>query len=251
MAAMQTRLIAHRCGRAYGPDCSARALAAALAGRPLAGVEGDVCITRDGALVCVHDTYLPLATTVTGWAHERSAAEVLAGRLLDGFGRATGERPLLVEELLDLVPPGVMVQLDVKAHADERLARRTVSALAALLARRADGGRVEVLSFHGAAVEQAIAHGLAARLVIWADYAPAVLARWVADRALRGVCIEHFLLDRPIVAALRDAGLSVTTGTVNDAVIAERVLAHAPDAITSDRPHELAVELAARRRPAA
>ena len=210
-----------------------------------------MCITRDDAVVCLHDTYLPLATTVTGWAHERSAAEVLAARLLDGFGRETGERPLLVDELLDLVPPGLTVQLDVKAHADEALARRTVSTLAALLARRADGGRVEVLSFHAAAIEQAVAHGLAARLVIWADYAPAVLARWAADRALLGVCVEHFLLDRPIVGALRDARLSITTGTVNNAVIAERVLAHAPDAITSDRPHELAVELAKRPRLAA
>ena len=96
-----------------------------------------------------------------------------------------------------------------------------------------------------------MAHGLAARLVIWADYTPAVLARWAADRGLVGVCVEHFLLDRPIVAALRDARLSITTGTVNNAVIAERVLVHAPDAITSDRPHELAAELAAQRRQAA
>jgi hypothetical protein len=50
---------------------------------------------------------------------------------------------------------------------------------------------------------------------------------------------------------LRDARLSITTGTVNNAVIAERVLVHAPDAITSDRPHELAAELAERRRQAA
>jgi hypothetical protein len=48
------------------------------------------------------------------------------------------------------------------------------------------------------------------------------------------------------VAALRDAG-SVTTGTVNHAAIAERALAHAPDALTTDRPHQLAAELAERR----
>ena len=118
MAAMETPLIAHRCGRAYGPDGSRRALRAALAGGPLRGVETDVCLTRDGALVCLHDPYLALGTTLTGWAHERSAADVLAGRLLDGEGRASAERPLLVDELLDLVPPGLTVQLDVKAHAD-------------------------------------------------------------------------------------------------------------------------------------
>ncbi|TML95894.1 MAG: glycerophosphodiester phosphodiesterase [Actinobacteria bacterium] len=244
---METPLIAHRCGRAYGPDSSRRALRAALAGGPLRGVETDVCLTRDGALVCLHDPYLAVGTTLTGWAHERSAADVLAGRLLDGEGRATAERPLLVDEVLDLVPPGLTVQLDVKAHADAALARRTADALAAVLSRRPDAGRVEVLSFHAAAVKQAVSHGLAGRLVIWADYAPAALARWAADLALRGVCVEHFLLGQPLVAALRDAGLSVTTGTVNHAAIAERALAHAPDALTSDRPHQLTAELAERR----
>jgi glycerophosphoryl diester phosphodiesterase len=241
---MPTPLIAHRCGRAYGPDSSRLALTRALAGGPLGGIETDVCITRDAALVCLHDACLPVATTVAGWAHERAAADVLTGRLLDRDGRKTGERPLLVDELLDLVPADMTVQLDVKAQADAALARRTVSALAALLARRADAGRVEVLSFHAAAVERAVAHGLAARLVVWADYAPAALARWAAERGLIGVCIEHFLLDGRTVAPLRDAGLSVATGTVNHAAIAERVLAYAPDAITSDRPHELAAELA-------
>jgi glycerophosphoryl diester phosphodiesterase len=248
---MGTSLIAHRCGRAYGPDSSRQALRAALAGGPLAGIETDVCLTRDGALVCLHDPCLPLVSTLTGWVHERSAADVLAGRLLTADGRVSGERPLLVDELLDLVPPELTVQLDVKAHADDALARRTVSALAAILAPRTDVGRIEVLSFHAAAVEQAAAHGLAARLVIWADYAPAALTRWATARSLRGVCIEHFLLGAPIVAALRDAGLSITTGTVNDPLIAERVLGHAPDALTSDRPHELAAELALSLRAAA
>lgn len=96
-----------------------------------------------------------------------------------------------------------MVQVDVKAHADAALAPRTVNALAAVLARRPDAGRVEVLRFHAAAVEQAVSHGLAGRLVAWADYAPAA--------------------------------------------IAERALAHAPDALTTDRPHGLAAELAERR----
>jgi len=241
---MQTALIAHRCGRAYGPDSSRKAVRAALAGGPLGGVETDVCLTRDGALVCLHDPYLPVGTTLTGWAHERPVTDVLAARLLDAAGRATAERPLLVDELLDLVPPGLTVQVDVKAHADAALARRTVDALAAVLARRPDAGRVEVLSFHAAAVEQAVAHGLAGRLVVWADYAPAALARWAADVGLCGVCVEHFLLGQPLVAALRDAGLSVTTGTVNHAAVAERALAYSPDALTTDRPHQLAAELA-------
>ena len=189
-------LIAHRCGRAYGPDSSRQAMRAALVGGPLRGVETDVCLTRDGALACLHDPYLPVGTTLTGWAHERRASEVLAGRLLDRDGRATAEPPLLVDELLDLVPPGLTVQVEVKSHADAALARCTVDALAAVLARRSDAGRVEVLSFHAAAVTQAVTHGLAGRLIIGADYAPTALARWATDVALCGV-VRRTLSSQP------------------------------------------------------
>src|SRR4051794_23978026 len=146
---METPLIAHRCGRAYGPDSSRRALRAALAGGPLGGVETDVCLTRDGALACLHDAYLPLGTTLTGWANERSVADVLAGRLLDGEGRATAERPLLVDEVLDLVPPGFTVQLDVKAHADAALARRVRRTLSARPAARCGAARRRPERYHG------------------------------------------------------------------------------------------------------
>jgi hypothetical protein len=57
-----------------------------------------------------------------------------------------------------------------------------------------------------------------------------------ATVGVRGGCVEHFLLGEPLVAALRDARLGVTTGTVNGAAIAERALAHAPDALTTDAP---------------
>ena len=50
---MDLPLIAHRCGRAYGPDSSRQALRAALAGGRLCGVETDLCLTRDGALACL------------------------------------------------------------------------------------------------------------------------------------------------------------------------------------------------------
>ena len=43
----------------------------------------------------------------------------------------------------------------------------------------------------------------------------------------------------------------ITTGTVNHAAFAERAPAHAPDALTADRPHELAAELVERRLQAA
>ena len=218
-------LYAHRLGRAYGPDNSERALAGALA----AGVEGletDVCLSADGELVLLHDPWLPLTTRLEGFAHQRS------GRELRGAGL------LALRDLLAAVPRALTLQLEVKAHADPVLAVRTVDVLAAHL-RGVRGRRVEVLSFNVAACERAASLGLPARLVIWADYAPAALVRWAHRHDVAGVCMEHFLLSTSFVAALRRGGLSITTGTVNDPALLARVLRFAPDAVTTDAPHAL------------
>ncbi len=218
-------LYAHRLGRAYGPDNSAGALAGALAAG-VDGLETDVCLTADGGLVLLHDPWLPVSTQLEGFAHERSAKELRRAGLMT------------LDELLAAAPPALALQLDVKAHADPALAARTVEVLATRL-RGARRRRVELLSFTVAACERAAELGLPARLVVWADYAPAALARWARRHRVGGVCVEHFLLSAPLVDALRGAGLSLTTGTVNDRVLLERVLRFAPDAVTTDAPHAL------------
>jgi glycerophosphoryl diester phosphodiesterase len=231
-------LYAHRLGRGYGPDSSAAALRGALAAG-VDGLETDVCVTADGALVLLHDPYLPLGTDLEGFAHQRTARELRRARLRDGGGALTGEAPLFLEDLLAAAAPGILLQLEVKAHADLALAARTVETVAACLQGRTEGRRVEVLSFSAAACARAARLGCAARLVTWADYAPGALVRWARRHGVAGVCVEHFLLSAPLVVALLAGGLSVTTGTVNEPALLERVLHLRPDAVTSDRPHAL------------
>jgi glycerophosphoryl diester phosphodiesterase len=121
-------LFAHRLGRAYGPDSSATALEGALrAGAD--GLETDVCLTGDGELVLLHDPRLETGTTLSGWAHERTAAQILRGRLRDRDGEPTDSRPLLLEELFASIPADLPIQLEVKAHADRLLALRTADRL--------------------------------------------------------------------------------------------------------------------------
>lgn len=231
-------LYAHRLGRAYGPDSSAAALRGALAAG-VDGLESDVCLTADGALVLLHDPYLPLGTNLEGFVHERTARELGRARLRDREDRLTAEAPLFVDDLLAAAPPDVLLQLEVKAHADPALAARTVDALAETLRGRARGRRVEVLSFTATACERAARVGCATRLVVWADYAPAALVRWARRYGVGGVCVEHFLLSPPLMRTLRVGGLSVTTGTLNERALLDRVLPLRPDAVTSDRPHVL------------
>ena len=80
---------------------------------------------------------------------------------------------------------------------------------------------------------------LPARLVVWADYAPAALVRWAGRHGVGAVCVEHFLLSPPLIDALRRGGLSVTTGTLNEPSLLDRIVPLRPDAVTSDCPHTL------------
>jgi glycerophosphoryl diester phosphodiesterase len=238
-------LYAHRLGRAYGPDSSFAALRGALAGGPVAGVETDVCLTADGELVCLHDPLLAIGTTLDRWAHERSAAAICRARLRDADGAPTSERPLRLGELLELTA-GLDVQVEVKAHADSALARRTAAVLCERYGSHPARERIEVLSFHADACAVAAARGLRARLVAWADYTPEALAAWAVRHRVFGVALEHFLLSASVVRPLRLAGLSLTVGTVNRVELLERILPFAPDAVCTDRPHELRAEWAAR-----
>ena len=235
---MLPALFAHRLGCAYGPDSSLAALTRALR-QPLDGVETDCCLTADGELVLLHDPLLDLGTTVSGWAHQRTAAEIRAGWLRHRDGTPSDEHPLLLDELLDLAPPTATLQLEVKAHANPALARRTARAVCERLADHAARERTEIISFWSGACELAAEFGFRSRLVIIADYCVDALAVWGQRVGLHGVCVEHFLLSRALVANLQASALSVTTGTVNHAAILAPLLPLGLDAITSDSPHEL------------
>jgi glycerophosphoryl diester phosphodiesterase len=238
-------LYAHRLGREPGPDSSRAALQATLAG-PVGGLETDACLTADGQLVLLHDPWLSGATTLSGWVHQTLWSEVRRARLRDHDGAQTSETPMLLEELLDGAPRELPVQVEVKSYGDPALARASAAAVCRVARGRRDRDRVEVLSFHTAACEEAARQGMATRLIAWADYMPAALALWAASKGVGGVCIEHFLLHPALIERLRARGLSVTTGTINDATLAARAAALGVDAITTDRPAALHRELVAR-----
>ena len=194
----------------------------------------------DSGLALLHDPLLSLGTTLEGWAHERSTAELRRARLRSSGGRLSEERPLFVEDLLEAAPPELELQLEVKAYADRELAARTAGEICRR--HRADRDRIEVISFHAAACATAAAHGFRARLVTWADYAPEALAAWARGHGVGGVSVEHFLLSKVLVQTMRLAGISVNTGTVNRVEELERILELEVDGVCTDRPHELRAE---------
>lgn len=235
-------LYAHRLGRDAGPDSSRAALSATLR-EPVDGLETDVCLTADGRLVLLHDPWLSAATTAEGWAHQTVWSELRYARLRDRNGAVSGETPMLLDDLLERTPACLPVQVEVKAHGDPELARATAAEVCRVAKACTSGRRLEVLSFHTRACEEAAREGLPARLIIWADYALGALLDWARGAGVAGVCIEHFLLHPALLDRLRAGGLSVSTGTINDPTLAAWAASLGIDAITTDRPGALRREL--------
>jgi glycerophosphoryl diester phosphodiesterase len=235
-------LYAHRLGRDAGPDSSRAALSATLRDA-VDGLETDVCLTADRRLVLLHDPWLSGATTSHGWAHQTAWSDLSHSRLRDRHGAVTRETPMLLEELLERVPADLPVQIEVKAHGDPELARATAAQVCRVVTAQTASRRLEVLSFHTRACEEAARQGVRSRLIIWADYAPGSLLDWASEAGVGGVCIEHFLLHPVLLDRLRTGGLSVSTGTINDWTIASWAASLGIDSITTDRPGALRREL--------
>ncbi|WP_431041109.1 glycerophosphodiester phosphodiesterase [Streptomyces sp. P1-3] len=102
-------------------------------------IELDLHLSKDGALVVMHDADVDRTTDGSGAISEHTLAEL---RELDA-GR--GERIPLFEEVLDAV--GAPLQAEIKDKAAAR-------ALAEVMVRRDLLGRVDVLSFHDEALAE-------------------------------------------------------------------------------------------------
>jgi glycerophosphoryl diester phosphodiesterase len=237
-------IYAHRLGSEYGPESSRTALEGSLA-HGAEGVECDVCMSADGEVMVIHDPYLPLSTDLDGWAHERPAAELQRARLRGPDGDASDEHPMRLDELLERVGAALPLQLDIKAYADERLARQTAAAASELVARHDASAWVEVISFFAGACVIAADRKLRSRLVVWSDQLPLELAKWSVSQGLVGISCEGFILGPRLVEAVRGAGLSLSVGGVNSAEQAAKVLPYAPAILVSDSPGTLRRALSA------
>ncbi len=102
-------------------------------------IELDLHLSKDGALVVMHDADVDRTTDGSGPIAEKTLAEL---RVLDA-GR--GERVPVFEEVLDAVT--APLQAEIKDVAAAR-------ALAEVMNRRDLVGRVEVLSFHDEAIAE-------------------------------------------------------------------------------------------------
>ncbi|MFD6422765.1 glycerophosphodiester phosphodiesterase [Streptomyces sp. NPDC060198] len=184
-------------------------------------IELDLHLSKDGALVVMHDAEVDRTTDGTGRIADKTLAEL---RELDA---GQGERVPLFEEVLDAVDSPI--QAEIKDAAAAR-------ALADVITRRGLTGRVEVSSFHDEAVAETgrLLPGLPTVLIA-SRWGPDVVERArAAGAATLALNIRRLTLET--VEQARGAGLRVIAWVVNTPEQLALVRAFGLDGATTDRP---------------
>ncbi|MGW3355295.1 glycerophosphodiester phosphodiesterase [Streptomyces bungoensis] len=212
--------IGHRGVMGVEPENTLRSFVAAqAAGLDL--IELDLHLSKDGALVVMHDTEVDRTTDGTGPIAEKTLAEL---RALDA-GR--GERVPVFEEVLDAVH--APLQAEIKDVAAAR-------ALAEVMHRRDLVSRVEVSSFHDEAVAEIarLVPGVRTALVA-SRYGTDVVERARAVGAAI-VCLNIRRLTLEVVEHARAAELKIIGWVVNTQDHLRLVRALGLDGATTDFP---------------
>ncbi|WP_405884754.1 glycerophosphodiester phosphodiesterase family protein [Streptomyces sp. NBC_01136] len=212
--------IGHRGVMGVEPENTLRSFVAAQnAGLDL--IELDLHLSKDGALVVMHDADVDRTTDGSGPIAEMTLAE------LRTLNAGNGERVPVFEEVLDAV--SAPLQAEIKDTAAAR-------ALAEVMHRRDLVGRVEVSSFHDEAIVEI------ARLVPGVRTA-LIASRYgidVVDRALEAgaatVCLNIRRLTLEVVERARQADLRIIGWVVNTQDQLRLVRALELDGATTDHP---------------
>lgn len=218
-------ICAHRGGGATHPENTLPALEAAVAlGAHM--VEFDIAITRDGALVLMHDATVNRTTDGKGKVLDFTLAELK--RLDAGVktgAQFVGTRVPTLEEALAVLPRNIWINIDFKA--DARFAGKSADAARRVAEIVVAGGRVEQSLFAARGGDVAAARAVAPKLRICnmdrkpdpADYVQAAIAQradfiqlrdcakdarlpaWIAALKAAGVRINYFYANEPAEAA--------------------------------------------------
>ncbi|GGV64031.1 glycerophosphoryl diester phosphodiesterase [Streptomyces thermoviolaceus subsp. apingens] len=187
----------------------------------LDAIELDLHLSKDGALVVIHDPEVDRTTDGSGAVADKTLAEL---RALDA-GR--GERIPVFEEVLDAVRAPLQAEIkDVAAAA----------ALAEVMHRRDLVSRVEVLSFHDEALTEIARLVPGVRTALVADrYGSEVVGRARAAGA-GTLVLDIRRLTLEIVEEARAADLRIIGWVVNTLDELRLARAFELDGVTTDRP---------------
>lgn len=184
-------------------------------------IELDLHLSKDGALVVMHDASVDRTTDGTGLISDLTLAE------LRGLDAGHGETVPVFEEVVDAV--SAPLQAEIKDRAAARVLAETIE-------RRALHDRVTVISFHADALREtrALLPDIPIVLVTGRS-TPSAPERAVELGAFMVSCdLRH--LDESVVERCHAAGVRVISWTVNSAEDLARARELGLDGVVTDQP---------------
>ena len=230
-------IIAHRGASADAPENTLAAVRRAWEVRADA-VEIDVVHTRDGRVVVIHDDDTLRTTGVLHSVRDTDSAVLRgldAGQLKNS--RFTGERIPFFEEILDTVPVGKRLVVEIKGGPEE------AAPVAGIVGAHPARDTVTFICFDTSTLD-AIHELLPDRPVLQLVDAeilrsaggPDGLATMVSDHGFQGIDADCTIITPGLVSAAERAGLTLWCWTVNDPPEAQRMSSLGVAGITTNRP---------------
>ncbi|WP_367875206.1 glycerophosphodiester phosphodiesterase family protein [Luteolibacter sp. Populi] len=239
-------LVAHRGASHLAPENTLAAFK--LAWKEGAdGIEGDFHLSKDGEVVCIHDydtkrvAGQKLVVAETPWV-ELAALDVGSWK----SSAYAGEKMPRLGDVLDLLPPGKRFFLEIKSSP------AIVGPIAKILAdKHADPARVTIISFNAEVISECRKQLPAYQAHLISDlkeFADPVKRRGYEEQlAACGSQGLQFKAASPVegewLAGLKAKGLLLTSWTVDDAVLAKKMIGFGVQHITTNRPGGLREEL--------
>jgi len=231
--------IAHRGASGCAPEHTRPAFERALE-LGVDMIELDVQLTRDGALVVIHDLDLRRTTNGVGPVRERSFAEIKALDAGGWYGAPFAAQPVLsLEEVIAIV--GERARLNVEVKAPEADWPTLATVLTGTLRRRGLLDATIISCFEPAALAVVRERDASARLgLLWqhTEFAQA----WEWARQLDAVSVHPYwmLVSEDVVNEAHGHGLQVLTWTVNEVETMRKLVRCGVDGIISDHPQRFA-----------
>jgi len=233
--------LAHRGASAYAPENTLAAfrLAAEMGAD---GLEIDAKLSRDGAIVIMHDATVDRTTNGSGRVSDLTLGQLKSLDAGSKFcSKFAGERVPILDEVIDAVGDRLIANIELTNYTSRRdgLEERVVE----FVNRNGLVHRVLISSFSPLSLRQVkrAAPHLVCGLLYPAGGAVFLRRAWLA-RIVPGLEARHphfSLVDAASVRRFHRRGQKVHTWTVNEEADMRRVIAAGVDAIMTDKPHVL------------
>lgn len=230
----RTQIVAHRGASAEAPENTLAAFRLALE-QGCDAIELDVHLSADEAIIVCHDETLERTTTGSGAIAEMTVAELKKHDAGLWFGAAfAGERLPLLDEVLDLVPPEIEINIEIKSAENPLINRRLVE----LLDRRNRMGSVFFSSFGHACMADLKKLAPEARVGLLYDEGPIDYEAFFKENGISGYSLHpyHLFANEEYVETAVRQGYRVYPWTVDDPERMKALIERGVTGIITNRP---------------